>query len=363
MSTTHLVFVSCLPRFEVLLDEELQQLLPDRRRARKRGGTEIRVTPEELWGLAHDLRIAESLRVRVGHFPAGNFDELINGLKKLPWSVYIPRGAAPRIEASTTNSVLYHADAVAERVHAFFVERGVTDHPPLAPTVFIRLVNDVAVVSVDASAELLHRRGVRSTTTRAPLRETYAAACLRATGMDTSMDLVDPVCGSGVFLTERAMIGGGTALPRWFAFELWPTHDAEAYAAWTYARPQVCVPEGLRLGGADRSANALEAARENLQRLEGGPEVTLFHGDVRAYLAQLSPSTDVIANPPWGERVSGASQVGAAFGHWLRQRPTDATGRVAVLVNGHEFLRATGERWREVLSFRDGGLPVRLMMR
>lgn len=363
MSTTHLVFVSCLPRFEVLLDEELQRLLPDRRRARKRGGTEIRVATEELWTLAHDLRIAESLRIRVGHFPAGNFDELTAGLRKLPWAVYLPRGSAPRVECSTTNSVLYHADAVAERVHGFFMERGVVEHAPIAPTVFIRLVNDVAVVSVDASAELLHRRGVRTATTRAPLRETYAAACLRASGMDTSMDLVDPVCGSGVFLTERAMIDGGMALPRWFAFELWPTHDADAYAAWTFARPQVAVPSGLRLGGADRSANALDAARENLQRLAGGTQVALFHGDVRAYLAQLSPTTDVMANPPWGERVSGAAQVGAAFGHWLRDRPSDATGRVAVLVSGHEFLRATGERWREVLSFRDGGLPVRLMMR
>lgn len=366
MSTTHQIFVSCLPRFELLLDQELTALLPGRKQERKQGGAELRVTRDELWGLAHDLRVAESIRVRIGAFHAPDFRALRLGLAKLPWAAWIGRSELPVVEVSTSRSGLWHDDAVRERIEAFFVERAEKSDAPktgLAPTVFVRLVNDAAVVSVDASGALLHRRGVRTATLRAPLRETIAAACLRASGLNTSMNLMDPVCGSGVFLIERAMASPGFALPRWFAFETWPTHDADAYANWYYARQALTLPEGLVLRGADGSAAAVQTARDNLQRIVGGESIEVGHADIRASLSTIDPSTDVIMNPPWGERVDGSSAVGAAVGHWLRRRPAGAQGRVAVLVNGHEFLKATGERWKEVLSFRDGGLPVRLMIR
>ena len=365
MSTTYQIFVSCLPRFEVLLDQELQALVPSRKRARKQGGVELRVDRGELWSLAHDLRVAESIRVRVGAFHAPDFRALRLGLARLPWSAWVGRSELPPVEVSTSSSALYHDVAVQERVEQFFLERAEASDAPktgLAPRVFVRIVNDAAVVSVDASGALLHRRGVRTTTLRAPLRETIAAACLRASGLQGSMQLADPVCGSGVFLVERAMSEPGAALPRWFAFETWPTHEADEYASWTYARPPLQMPDGLSLFGADNSAAAVDACRDNLQRIIGGEAVPVEKRDIADTLAALPPGTDVIMNPPWGERVSGSARVGAAVGQWLRRRPKADGGRVAVLVNGHEFLKASGERWDEVLAFRDGGLPVRLMV-
>lgn len=366
MSTTHQLFISCLPRFEVLLDQEVDQLLPGKRRERKQGGLELRVSREELWTLAHDLRVGESMRVRVGSFHAPDFRALRLGLAKLPWAAWVGRSELPVVEVSTSRSALFHDDAVRQRVEEFFMERAEKSDAPrtkLVPTVFVRIVNDAAVVSVDASGALLHRRGVRTSTLRAPLRETIAAACLRAAGMHTSARLADPVCGSGVFLVERAMAAPGSVLPRWFAMETWPTHDAEAYSAWYYGRRELRMPEGLELYGADSSEAAVQAARDNLQRIVGGEGVRLERQEIGDTLAALDPDVDIIMNPPWGERVSGSARCGAAVGQWLRRRPQGARGRVAVLVNGHEFLKASGERWEEVLSFRDGGLPVRLMVR
>lgn len=366
MSTTHQLFISCLPRFEVLLDQEIDQILPGRKRERKQGGVELRVNREELWTLAQDLRIAESMRVRIGSFHAPDFQGLRIGLSKLPWAAWVGRAELPQVEVSTSRSALYHDDAIRERVEEFFVERAEKAETPrmnLAPTVFVRIVNDAAMVSIDASGALLHRRGVRTSTLRAPLRETIAAACLRASGLHESLALADPVCGSGVFLIERAMAGRGFVLPRWFAFETWPTHDAAAYSEWYYQRSELRLPEGLFLRGGDNQMSSVNAAKDNLQRILGGESVEIQKLDIFEFLDTLDPDTDIIMNPPWGERVSGSSRCGAAIGNWLRKRPKNAKGRVAVLVNGHEFLKASGERWEEVLSFRDGGLPVRLMMR
>lgn len=368
--TTLLIFISCMPRLEVLLEREVKEILDAPKIARKHGGLELRVRPEELWRLSHDLRIAASIRVRIGQGHVPNFDALMDRVGRVAWSSYFARTALPKVQVRCRKSSLYHADAVRERVEDFFVQRAACGGralgsaaavtPDEGPTVHLRIVNDVATISVSA-AEALYRRGLRARVHRAPLRETYAAACLRASGLDRSMSLADPVCGSGVFLTERAAIAGGLCLPRRFAFETWPTHDASAYAAWCAARPGVVYPDGLRMWGGDHNAQALQMAAENLAPWKAGDALTLRRADARAFLAQLSPSTDVIANPPWSKRLRGADAVGAIFGDWLRARPADATGKVVVLVTGHEFLRATGVRWREVLRFTDANTPVRLM--
>lgn len=361
MSTTLRVFVSCLPRLEVLLHQEVEAILGARKLDRKRGGIEMRVSFEELWRLSHDLRVAESIRVRIGSFSAPNFDAFSQGLARLPWSVYFGRDAVPPIEVASAKSALYHDQAVAERAHAFFVARGGVTEDSNLPTVHIRIVNDAAVVSIEASGEGLHRRGLRPAVLRAPLRETYAAACLRIAGLDTSPSLADPVCGTGVFLSERAAMQGGFLLPRRFAFEGWVSHVAEDYAQWCAGRGAPSWPNGLRLRGGDKSSAAIEAARRNMALWDAGDALSLEQGDARDFLASLPDDADVIANPPWGQRLQGASAVGGVFGRWLRDRSPNATGKVVVLVAGHEFLRATGVRWRELLAFRDGGTNVRLL--
>lgn len=361
MSTTLRVFISCLPRFEVLLNDELQARLAGRKLSRKRGGVELRITHDELWMLSHDLRIAESIRVRIGSFSAPNFDALNEGLKRIPWSAYLDRDALPPIDVACAKSALYHDDAVAERVRGFFVERGGVAEDAELPTVQVRIVNDAAVVSVDASGDGLHRRGLRPGVLRAPLRETYAAACLRISGLDRSSHLVDPVCGTGVFLAERAGIEGGFLLPRRFAFERWASHAPEAYAQWCAMRGGPVFPQGLQLVGGDKSATALRTASDNLEVWKGGASLTLRNVDAEELLSGVPDDADVIANPPWGQRMHGASAVGGIFGRWLRGRSADAPGQVVVLVAGHEMIRATGVRWHELISFRDGGTTVRLL--
>lgn len=373
LMTSLMIFVSCMPRLEVLLEREVVKILGARKIARKHGGVELRVSHQELWKLSHDLRIAATIRVRVGQAHTPHFDALEEAMHRLPWAAYLPRTALPNVQVRCRTSALYHDDAVAERVEEFFWQRsvraaeqaGVRHTVPKAADeessgVYVRIVNDVATFSVDA-AEQLYRRGLRSRVHRAPLRETYAAACLRATGLDASMALADPVCGSGVFLSERASIDGGFRLPRGFAFEQWPTHSKASYQTWCALRPPLAWPQGLRLWGGDSHADAMEMTEQNMRRWQAKEALQLHRMDVRDFLAQLSPDIDVIANPPWGKRLGGADAVGAAFGHWLRARPKDATGQVVVLVTGHEFLRATGVRWREVLRFRDASTPVRLM--
>jgi len=64
-------------------------------------------------------------------------------------------------------------------------------------------------LSIDSSGELLHRRGYRASATKAPLRETLAAGILLLLGWRGELPLADPMCGSGSFPLEAALLASG----------------------------------------------------------------------------------------------------------------------------------------------------------
>ena len=65
-------------------------------------------------------------------------------------------------------------------------------------------------ISIDTSGALLHRRGYRLETAKAPLRETLAAGLLLASGWDAASPLLDPFCGSGTIPIEAACWRAGS---------------------------------------------------------------------------------------------------------------------------------------------------------
>ena len=68
---------------------------------------------------------------------------------------------------------------------------------------------DICRITLDTSGEALNKRGYRTWTGEAPIRETLAAAILKQSAWrpDSERDvLYDPCCGTGTFLIEAAMM-------------------------------------------------------------------------------------------------------------------------------------------------------------
>jgi putative N6-adenine-specific DNA methylase len=400
MSATRLtLFVGVTPRLEHLLAEELRALGFELKPERVKGGVEVVATPQALWRLAHWTRLAESIRVRLGAFQAHNFDQLRKGLVKLPWSAYFPRGSAPTVEVVCKKSTLYHSDAVSEQAAAAIRDRlalapsaaSAADAPPVPPSaVHIRLIHNVAQVSVDAVGEdLLHRRGWRQHIGRAPLRETLAAALLAAAARADQADpsnlsdteapastptapavLWDPFCGSGTLPIEhtlRAM--GWPAIPaagRGFAFQAWPTHDALEYQTFRASLPPCALPEDLRDGplaiGSDIDPDAVRAAHANADAAGVSALTRFVIGDFDAVAASIPLGAMVVSNLPYGQRLEDDSAlIGALrrFGALLRRR---ADLRPVVVINGHpQLLPLTALPWQPVLSMSNRGLRVEVL--
>src|SRR6187551_2464572 len=162
------------------------------------------------------LRVATRVLARVGDVEAREFGKLRRRAERLPWSRFVPRGAAIAVRASATRCRLYHTGALAEAAVLAIADAvpGVhacaTDEEP-AITLMVRGVQDRFTFSADASGERLHRRGARVETGEAPLRETLAAGLLALAGWTPGTALCDPMCGAGTIVIEAAMQAAGRA--------------------------------------------------------------------------------------------------------------------------------------------------------
>jgi 23S rRNA G2445 N2-methylase RlmL len=225
----------------------------------------------------------------------------------------------------------------------------------------LRLLRDEAMLLLDTSGEPLDRRGYRAVTAAAPVREQLAAACVLASGWDGAGPVVDPMCGSGTLLVEAAWIALGWApghLRAEWAFERLPGFDPRAFEAIRKEALPAPGPE-VRLWGNDRSAEALRAARANLERAGLLGRATLHRGDAADFSPPPGPGL-VVVNPPYGERLGTETEGWRALGDLLKQRFTG--WKAVVLAGGEDRGKHIGLRPRRRIPVMNGPLEARILL-
>lgn len=361
----HDLFAVCAPGLEPLLADELRALDAGALRAEP-GGVAFRGGMQALHGANLMLRTATRVLLRLGEFHARDFEQLRRRASRLAFEDCIAPGRAVRISVTCSRSRLRHTGAVAERVHLAIADRLGTEVPVAGPDdaghqlVLVRLAHDRCVVSLDASGVLLHQRGWRKQSGKAPLRETLAAALLLASGWDAASPLADPFCGSGTIPIEAALLARRLAPGRGrrFACMDWPRFDvavasralAEAEAAALRSAPPIL--------GSDRDAGAIDAARANADSAGVGIDVAFEPRSISDF--EPPPGAGwIVCNPPYGVRLRTGGDLRdlyARFGAVLRRRCPG--WRVALLCADPRLVRASELPLESRASWRNGGLKV-----
>ena len=266
------------------------------------------------------LRTAERILLKVGKLKAVTFDELFEQIKDLPWEDYIPSdGKFWVAKASSVKSRLFSPSDIQSIVKRAIVERlkniyHIEWFPETGAEYPIRIsfMKDEALVCLDTTGLSLHKRGYRSMVSKAPIKETLAAALIMLTPWKKDRILVDPFCGSGTFPIEAAMIAANIApgMNRSFTAEKW-TNLLERkwwYQAVDEANDLVDDNIETDIQGYDIDGEIIKAARQNAR--DAGVE-HLIHFQQRP-LSQLSHPKKygfLISNPPYGERLEEKSQL------------------------------------------------------
>lgn len=260
------------------------------------------------------LRTTERILLKVGKFKAETFEEYFQGILAIPWEDYIPENGKFWVtKASSIKSKLFSPSDLQSVAKKAMVERMKQEYDMdwfpedgASYPVRIFLYKDEVTVTIDTTGESLHKRGYRYLSSKAPLSETLAAALILLTPWKADRILVDPLCGSGTFPIEAAMIAAGIApgMNRHFLSEKWDNLflDGLWQDCFDEAREQVNLDIDVDIQGYDIDGDIIKAARENAKR--AGVDA-LIHFQQRAVCDLHHPKKYgfIITNPPYGERL------------------------------------------------------------
>lgn len=223
----------------------------------------------------------------------------------------------------------------------------------------VRAAGGEASISVDAAGAPLYRRGWRARVGAAPLRETLAAALLRAGGWRGDRPFCDPMCGSGTIAVEAALAAGRRApgLGRPLALEALPGVDPARLERLRAALREAERPVAVPILASDRNAGALRLARKNAEAAGVAGAIRFERCDAAA--APVPPGPGLCAtNPPYGLRIDeGVQEAWRALGTLLRRL---GGWDVVVLAPDRGLEKLLGTEPASALRVRNGGLACRL---
>ena len=340
----------CHPAFADLALSELQHL--GIMAAEQSPGVlicELRI--EGIYQVHLQSRFISSFRLRLMEFRCGSREDLFHKLRNFPWEYWLQPHLPFHIRLTRKASRISHdgraldsaRKGVAGRIKEVFGETQTNSTPPVgaetqsAQKIFIYLSGTRALVSLDASGELLYKRGYSLHQASAPLRENLAAAIIAAAPFSITQPLIDAMSGSGSFLGEGIL----SCCDLWpipqrsFAFENWPVFNP---ASLNIIRKRLATDNARNLSAmatrvGDDALKAFYAVEsdpqiyalleQNLTRFSqnylGQHRITLVNQDFFTWINRQSlfgqHSGTILCNPPYGWRIPRQQGSYAALWH------------------------------------------------
>ncbi len=279
------------------------------------------------WALCYranlESRIASRILWRVNELQYRSEQDIYQAVFGLQWQRWFDVTRTIRVNTTAIRCplksleyiTLLVKDAVCDRFRAHCNERPSVD--TLAPDVRIHVFieDNRLMLYLDTSGDALFKRGVRTHTNIAPIRENLAAGILRLAGWQPGTALLDPMCGSGTFLIEAAQMSLNIqpGIARDFAFEklknfdapLWGRMREQALAAQLPARP-------LEIYGSDLYGDALKTSSRNLEEAGLSECVELKQANILEISAPTGHGI-LVANLPYGERMGELDELAELY--------------------------------------------------
>jgi putative N6-adenine-specific DNA methylase len=265
-----------------------------------------------LYAANYRLRTALKVLVEIGSFDAKNDFDLYQGIQKIDWTRYMDPAMSMAVECVLFSDHFSHSQFIAQRTKDAVVDqfrdklhkRPSVDRENPDLRISIHIQDTRVNVLLDSSGQSLHKRGYRPQMHLAPVNEVLAAGLLMLAGWNGKSNLVDPMCGSGTFLIEGAMIAynipPGTFRTA-FGFEKWNNFDQDLLTD-VVDQFEENTDFKHRIIGADKSGRSLLLAREGLRKTFLDKKIELVHEPVEAFIPPANGGM-VIMNPPYDERL------------------------------------------------------------
>lgn len=258
------------------------------------------------------LRTALRVLKPIIRFNADNADTLYSLCRDYKWDKVLTVDQTFSIDATVNSEDFRHSRFVTYRVKDAIADWFMENYKK-RPSIRIQnadiklnvhITQNQVTISLDSSGESLHKRGYRVAQTEAPINEVLAAGLIKLSSWTPEMNMIDPMCGSGTFLIEAALIAGNIypgVFRDSYAFERWRDFDAELFDSVMNDDSQERSIEA-HFYGYDISPKAIDIASKNVKNAGLSKYFTI---EVRplSRLVAIPDNCMLISNPPYGERL------------------------------------------------------------
>ncbi|MGB7395743.1 MAG: THUMP domain-containing protein [Pricia sp.] len=317
------------------------------------------------------LRTAIKIIKPIHSFTVRNENELYRKIYAMGWSEYLTVDTTFAIDATVHSEVFTHSlyisqkvkDAIVDKFRAMDGSRPDVDVKTPDIRINIHINDDFCTVSLDSSGRSLHHRGYRMATNIAPINEVLAAGLLLLSGWDGHCDFLDPMCGSGTFLTEAAMIACNIPANinrKEFAFEKWNDFDPELYAKIVEVSLNKAREFHHKILGYDKAPSAVRKAQENVENANLSEYITVERKNFFASEKFTEGKLHMVFNPPYGERLNlDMEEFYSSIGDTLKQ---NYPGTEAWFITANrEALKYVGLRTSRKIKVFNSHLESRLV--
>ena len=320
-------FATCPRGLEALLEEELSAqhalkiVVTD-------GGVSFEGNLDTMYRVNLHSRIATRIMSRVGQGSYATEEDIYKATFKLHWPSWFKVNQTIRVKVTGVKCPLKSLDFVTLRIKDAVCDR-FREEGALRPSVSVRdpdvrihayLTQDQYQLYLDTSGAPLYQRGFRDVSVIAPLRENLAAGIIMLSGWIPGTPFLDPMCGSGTFLIEAAMmaVNQPPGMKRTFGFQKLTNYDESLWKKIeTEAMNKMKPIEFLDIYGSDMDLRAVRVARHNL-KVAGLEEVAkVIQSD---FIKLEPPATEgtLVTNPPYGQRIGEDEDLKEVYPVWAK---------------------------------------------
>jgi len=287
-------------------------------------------------------RLANRILLPLNSGPVESSDDLYAVTSAIDWEMHFGVNQTFKIDFRGTSGSIRHEQFGARRVKDAIVDQFIEEQEKRPSVEFddpdiniqASLHKAQVRISLDLSGPSLHKRGYRSATGIAPLKENLAAALLVRAGwpelLQQECSLIDPLCGSATLLIEAALMAADIApglFREHFGFEHWRGHQQSDWQA-LVAEAEQRRADGIEkiqisLTGYESDNRTLRSARENIERAELQSYIRVENRPFQK--VDIAADTQlglIISNPPYGERMGQVHELMPLYqqlGKWMKQ--------------------------------------------
>jgi 23S rRNA (guanine2445-N2)-methyltransferase / 23S rRNA (guanine2069-N7)-methyltransferase len=372
-------FATCPLGVADLLAAELKALGAARARELK-SGVEFEGELEVAYRACLWSRTANRILLPIATVDARTANDLYEGVRSIDWSAHLASTGTLAVDFSGSSTGITHTqfgalktkDAIVDQMRGKFGERPSVELVRPDVQINVHVNRERATISIDLSGESLHRRGYRARGVAAPLKENLAAAILLRSGWPTIAatggGFVDPMCGSGTFVIEAALIAVDIApgsMREYFGFLRWKKHDS---ALWRNLKQEAeqrranAKAPSSALRGYDNDAAAIRAAHENAARTGLQGIVHFERRELSELRCESKTAGLVVTNPPYGERIGDEAKLQDLYALLGKQLRENFVGwKAAVLTGNPPVARAIGIHAKRSHTLFNGAIECRLL--